>query len=156
MHGMQNTSQENYTHDHLGDNNHVTEVSLDDGGLLVGGSLSLSLAELLDEAHGLALQTPLELSAGTGVDDAHEVLVGHVEQSVKLDTTVRELAESSLPLELSSGSGVVVIPEFARTKWMKRSDTDSSYDKEQMIGPILIPRVSSAVEWMRGVSMLRC
>lgn len=96
--------------DHLGDDDHVTKVGLDGGGLLVGGSLGLGLAETLDETHGLALQTALELSAGTGVDELHEVLVGHVEESIELDTTVGELAESSLALELGSGGGVVVIP----------------------------------------------
>ena len=54
---------------HLGDDNHVTEMGLDDGGLLIRGSLLLGLAELLDETHGLALETALEPSASTGVDD---------------------------------------------------------------------------------------
>ena len=55
--------------DHLGNDNHVTEMGLDDGGLLIRGSLLLGLAELLDETHGLALETALEPSASTGVDD---------------------------------------------------------------------------------------
>ncbi|KAI3484861.1 hypothetical protein L1887_51915 [Cichorium endivia] len=96
--------------DHLGHDDHVTQVRLDHGGLLVGLALGLGLAQTLDEAHGLALEAALELSAGTGVDDLHEVLVGHVEERVELDTTVGELAESSLALELGSGGGVVVIP----------------------------------------------
>lgn len=44
-------------------------MGLDDGGLLIRGSLLLGLAELLDETHGLALETALEPSASTGVDD---------------------------------------------------------------------------------------
>ncbi len=95
---------------HLGDDDHVTKVGLDGSGLLVGEALGLGLTETLDETHGLALKTTLETSAGTSVDNAHEVLVGHVEERVELDTTVGELAESSLALELSSGGGVVVIP----------------------------------------------
>ena len=55
--------------DHLGDDDHVAEVGLHDRGLLVGGRLLLGLAELLDEAHGLALQAALEPPAGAGVDD---------------------------------------------------------------------------------------
>lgn len=66
--------------DHLGDDNHVTEVSLDDVGLLVGLGLLLSLAELLDETHGLALQAAVDSSAGTGVDDITELVRGEVEE----------------------------------------------------------------------------
>lgn len=66
--------------DHLGDDDHVTEVSLDEIGLLVGLGLLLGLAELLDEAHGLALQTAVEASAGTGVDNIAELLGREVEE----------------------------------------------------------------------------
>lgn len=66
--------------DHLRDDNHVTEVSLDDVGLLVGLGLLFSLAELLDETHGLALQAAVDSSAGTGVDDITELVRGEVEE----------------------------------------------------------------------------
>lgn len=69
--------------DHLGDNDHVTEVGLDEVGLLVGLGLLLGLAELLDETHGLALQTAVEASAGTGVDDITELLGGEVEEPIE-------------------------------------------------------------------------
>lgn len=68
--------------DHLRDNNHVTEVSLDKVGLLVGLSLLLGLAELLDEAHGLALQATVEPATSTGMDDVAELVGGEVEKSV--------------------------------------------------------------------------
>lgn len=67
---------------HLGDNNHVTEVSLDEVGLLVGLSLLLGLAELLDEAHGLALQATVDSSAGTSVDDITQLLGVKVQETV--------------------------------------------------------------------------
>ena len=57
--------------DHLGDDDHVTEVGLHDRRLFVGERLLLRLAELLDEAHRLALETALEPTAGTSVDDLH-------------------------------------------------------------------------------------
>lgn len=66
--------------DHLGNDNHVTEVSLDNVRLLVGLSLLLGLAELLDETHGLALETAVDSSAGTGVDDITELVRGEVEE----------------------------------------------------------------------------
>ena len=55
--------------DHLGDDDHVTEVGLHDGRLFVGERLLLRLAELLDETHGLALETALEPPAGTSMDN---------------------------------------------------------------------------------------
>jgi hypothetical protein len=93
--------------DHLGDNDHVTEVGLDEVGLLVGASLLLGLAELLDETHGLALQTAVEPSAGTGVDDITELFRRKVEELVEVNTTVGKLPELSSLLELGSFLGVV-------------------------------------------------
>jgi hypothetical protein len=69
--------------DHLGDDDHVTEVGLDEVGLLVGLGLLLGLAEFLDETHGLALQTAVEASAGTGVDNITELLGGEVEEPME-------------------------------------------------------------------------
>jgi hypothetical protein len=86
--------------DHLGDDNHVTEVSLDEVGLLVGLGLLLGLAELLDEAHGLALQTAVEPAAGTGVNDITELFGREVEELVEVDAAVGKLAELSSLLNL--------------------------------------------------------
>ena len=69
---------------HLWDNDHVTQVCLDQIGLLVGLGLLLRLAELLDETHGLALQTAVETTAGAGVDDIAELFGGEIEESVCL------------------------------------------------------------------------
>ena len=66
--------------DHLGDDEHVTQVSLDNVGLLVGLGLLLGLAELLDQAHGLALETAVEPATGTGVDDIAELLRREIEE----------------------------------------------------------------------------
>ena len=63
---------------HLGHDNHVTQMSLNDGGLLIGGSLFLSLAELLDEPHGAPLEAALEPAARTRVDDLCRVFCGMV------------------------------------------------------------------------------
>lgn len=67
---------------HLGDDNHVSQVGLDEVGLLVGLGLLLGLSELLDEAHGAALQAAVDPSAGTGVDDIAELVGGEVEEAV--------------------------------------------------------------------------
>lgn len=68
--------------DHLWDHDHVAEVSFDKLGLLVGLGLLLGLAELLDQAHGLALQATVEPAAGTGVDDIAQLFGGEVKESV--------------------------------------------------------------------------
>lgn len=60
--------------DHLRDDNHVTEMGLDEVGLLVGLGLLLGLAELLDQAHGLALQAAVDSAPGTSVNDITELV----------------------------------------------------------------------------------
>lgn len=89
--------------DHLGDDDHVTEVSLDEVGLLVGLGLLLGLAELLDQTHGLALEATVEPSASASVDDITELLGREVEELVEVDTAVGELLERSLGLEGCTG-----------------------------------------------------
>lgn len=92
--------------DHLGDDNHVTEVGLDEVGLLVGLGLLLGLAELLDQTHGLALEAAVEPSAGAGVDKVAELLRAEVEELVEVDSTVGELAERALGLK---GCGILSV-----------------------------------------------
>jgi len=91
---------------HLGDDDHIAEVGLDDSRLFIRRGLLLCLAELLDEAHGLALEAPAEPAADAGVDKFDELLVGEVEELVELDTAVGEGAEGAALLELSSNGGV--------------------------------------------------
>ena len=95
--------------DHLGDNDHVTEVGLDNSGLLHGGSILLGLTQLLDQTHGLALKTTLETSAGTGVDKVHELLRGQIQELVKVNSAVRKLAEGALLPRVNSGVVVVFV-----------------------------------------------
>lgn len=66
--------------DHLWDDDHVAEVGLDEVWLLVGLGLLLGLAELLDQAHGLALETAVESAAGAGVNDIAELLRREIEE----------------------------------------------------------------------------
>jgi len=94
---------------HLGNNNHVSQVSLDEVGLLVGLGLLLGLSELLDKAHGAALQAAVNPSAGAGVDDISELVRGEVEKVVKVDSSVREPAEDSSLLDLGGLLSVVFV-----------------------------------------------
>ena len=56
-------------------------MRLDEIGLLVGLGFLLGLAEFLDEAHRLALETAVEAAAGAGVNDIAELFGGEVEKS---------------------------------------------------------------------------
>jgi hypothetical protein len=49
---------------------------------LIGLCLLLGLAQLLDQTHGLALETAVEPTTSTSVDDIAELVGGQVEESV--------------------------------------------------------------------------
>ena len=67
---------------HLWNDNHVTKMCLNKVWLLVWLRFLLCLAKFLDQTHGLALQTAVKSSAGTGVNDIPEVGGGEVEESM--------------------------------------------------------------------------
>lgn len=75
----------NHAANHLGHNDHVAEVGLDEIGLLVGFGVLFGLAEFFDEAHGFAFEAAVEAAAGAGVDDVAELFRGEVEESVSGD-----------------------------------------------------------------------
>jgi hypothetical protein len=59
---------------HLRNHNHVSQMRLDEVGLLIGLGLLLRLTELLDQTHGLTLKTSVEPTAGACVDDITELV----------------------------------------------------------------------------------
>lgn len=63
----------NVSTDHFGDDDHVTEVSLDNSGLLLNGGGSLALAKLLHQGQRLALKTTLEAAASASVEELNEL-----------------------------------------------------------------------------------
>jgi hypothetical protein len=75
-------------------------VGLDHFWLLVLRGFLLGLAELLDQTHGLALESTLELATGTAMNEFHELFVGEIEQLFEIDTAVGELAEGPLLFEI--------------------------------------------------------
>lgn len=60
------------TANHFWNDNHVSEVCLDEVWLFVGLGLLLGLSELLDETEWAALQTAVEPTASTGVEEGPE------------------------------------------------------------------------------------
>ena len=77
--------------DHLGNNNHMAEVSLDDGGLLAYSQILAGLTALSQNVLVLSLvRTTSDLSAETSREEFHELLLRDVEQLLELDALVRE------------------------------------------------------------------
>ena len=67
---------------HLGYDDHVSEMCLDQVGLLVRLRVLLGLAQFLDQAHGAALEASVESTSGAGMEDGEEFGGGDVEESV--------------------------------------------------------------------------
>lgn len=81
---------------HLRDDNHVSQMGLDNSWLLVLSGSELGSTELLDETEWLLVQTSLESSSNTGVSQLSEVLSGELQEVLKVDTSVGEGLENSL------------------------------------------------------------
>lgn len=84
--------------DHFGDNNHVSQVSLDDSGLLVLLSGQLSSSQLLDQTHGLGTQTSRESSSHSSTAELGELFVLHLDKVLKVNTLEGEGLEHSVLL----------------------------------------------------------
>merc|ERR1719206_1387804 len=52
-------------------------------------------------SHGLTLQTTGEFTPDSAGEELHQALIVHVQELIKVNTTVGELTESSLLLQLS-------------------------------------------------------
>lgn len=58
-----------YTADHFGNDDHVSEVGLDDCGFLIRGCFLLCFAQLFDKAHWTAFETTVELATSACVNE---------------------------------------------------------------------------------------
>ena len=67
---------------HLRDDDHVSQVCLDEVGLLIRLGVLLRFAQFLDQAHGAAFQAAVESTAGAGMEDVEEFVGGDVEESI--------------------------------------------------------------------------
>ena len=54
---------------HLGDNDHVSQVCFDQVWLLIGLGFLLGLPQLFDQTHRLAFKTTVKPTTGTGVNN---------------------------------------------------------------------------------------
>ena len=85
---------------HFRNDDHVSQVGLDNIGFLVGRAFLLLLAKLLDEGNGLSLESTSELSSNAAREELHQLLIVHVQELVEVHSAVGELAEGTLLLEL--------------------------------------------------------
>ena len=85
---------------HFRNVDHVSQVGLDNIGLLVGWTLLLRLVEILDESHWLSLEAMSELSSHGAREEIHQLLSVHVQVLVEDHSAVSELAAGTLLLEL--------------------------------------------------------
>ena len=97
-------------------------MCLDNIGFFVDGTFLLLLTQLLDQSHGLPLQTTTNLTANTAGEQLHKLLIVHVKKLVKIDTSVSELTEGPLFLQLcgslkimkqDSTSTLIIIYEYS-------------------------------------------
>jgi hypothetical protein len=114
------------TSNHLRHDDHIAQMRLDLVGLLVRLGVLFGFAELLDQAHRLALETTVEPTACAGVEEVAEGGRGEVEESsqgyqyyvpfcedsrmdslVEVNAAEGELAEGSLLLELGGLFGIL-------------------------------------------------
>lgn len=88
---------------HLGDDDHVTQVGLDDLGLLLNRGAGLQgLADALDQRSGAGLQATGEAATNASVAQLDKLLSGHDSQLLQVDSAEGELAEGSFLLQISS------------------------------------------------------
>ena len=90
--------------DHLRHDDHVPQVRLDAGGLLLLHRFLLRLAQPLDQRHRLPAESADEAAARARVHQLDELLVVHVQQLVQVHAAVRELPEHALLLGLIAHS----------------------------------------------------
>ena len=83
---------------HLGHDDHVSQMGLDQIRLLVGFGILLCLAQFLDQTHGAALQTTVESTAGAGVEDVEKFVGWNVEKSVWQEGYMLAFIIAILPL----------------------------------------------------------
>ena len=99
----------NHGSDHFRNNNHITQVGLDSGRFFIWKRFLLGFTQLVDQTHGFTLQTTLESSSGTSMDQVHEFFTAQIQQIIKFNSSVRKLAELSLSLQFSSFVSIVFV-----------------------------------------------
>merc|ERR1740124_1938543 len=91
---------------HLWNDNHVSQMCFDDGRFLVDWALLLLLTKLFDQSHGLTLEATANFPSDTAREQFHELFIVHVQELIQVHTSVSELTEGPLLLELCGSNFV--------------------------------------------------
>lgn len=81
---------------HLGNDDHVTEMGLDGLGLLHWSGFLLGLLQFGQKSHWLSLHATGQLSTRTSREQFHQILGALVEELLEVDASVRKLSEGTL------------------------------------------------------------
>lgn len=84
--------------DHFWHNNHVSQVGLDDGRLLIWLGSQLGGSQFVDQTHGLGSQSSGESSSNSGTAQLGEFFGWHFQQILEVDTSEGEGLEDSFSL----------------------------------------------------------
>lgn len=93
--------------DHLWNNNHVSQVGLDNSWLLVSWGSQLGGSQLGNEAHRLGAQTSGESSSDSGTAELGELLGVELQKLLEVNAFEREGLERSLPSVSLSHDGLL-------------------------------------------------
>ena len=77
-------------------------------GFLQRRGLFLGFAQTFYECQGLPLKAARELPAGTACEELHQLLAGHIQQLVEINTTVGVFTEGP-PLLLLGGINLILV-----------------------------------------------
>ena len=85
---------------HLRDDDHIAQVCFDNVGFLIRRAFLLLLTQFLDQSQRLTLKTTTDFPPDTARKQLHQLFIAHVKELIQIDSTVGELTESPLFLQL--------------------------------------------------------
>lgn len=105
--------------DHFWDNNHVSQVGLDNGRLLIRLGSQLGGSQFVDQTHRLGSQSSGESSSDSGTTQLGEFFGWHFQQVLEVDTSEGEGLEHSFSLSW----GLVQVQHYATHTSVCHKDT---------------------------------
>ena len=86
---------------HLRDDDHIAQVCFDNVGFLIRRAFLLLLTQFLDQSQRLTLKTTTDFPPDAAREQLHQLFIAHVKELIQVHSTVSELTESPLFLQLS-------------------------------------------------------
>ena len=86
---------------HFWNNDHVSQLGLNNIGFLIWWAFLLLLSQFLDQSHWLSFQSTAKLAANSAWEKFHKLFIVHIKQLVEIDSPVSKLPEGTPLLQLS-------------------------------------------------------